>query len=137
MTPTGLLLALLLPFAAAAPSGEESSRREEREAIPDPWGQLDLAQRLAEGRGREDEIVAVLVAALEVPETREEAARRLGRVLLASDPRNAWLDAYNVVQPHLPPREAAAVQFRCSRHREQHCSSPVPRHGADPWPYRR
>ena len=126
MTPTGLLLALLLPFAAAAPSGEESSRREEREAIPDPWGQLDLAQRLAEGRGREDEIVAVLVAALEVPETREEAARRLGRVLLASDPRNAWLDAYNVVQPHLPPREAAAVQIQAARAAFDHATTRPP-----------
>lgn len=114
MTPTGLVLGLLLSTAwAEGPAGRGEAPSSQDEAN-DPWSLLTLADRLAQQGGRQDELVAVLVAALEEPATRQGAADKLLRVLLTEAPRNAWSDAYMSLMPHVSNQEARAVQLRAA-----------------------
>ena len=69
---------------AEAPAGR-SEAPSTRDAASDPWSLLTLADRLAQQGGRQDELVAVLVAAMEEPATRQDAADRLLRLTEGED----------------------------------------------------
>ena len=115
MTPTGLLLGLVL---SAAWAEEPNGRRDEpstRDAAADPWTLLALADTLSRAEGREDELVAVLVAALDEPSTRSEAAAMLQRLLLTRPARNAWAEAYSVLATHVPQDAARAIQLKAAQ----------------------
>ena len=100
---TGIVLSLALSVALAAPPaanagdtatsvGDAPVSRSE-----DPLGVIELADSLI-GERREDESLAVLLAALDTPELVPAAQDRLTGLLLRSPPRRAWALAYDKLE---------------------------------------